>query len=304
MHEHEAGRLQLLKNKRRSVAYYLNASPQPQAVLLCLHGLASNASRWYEYLQHSQLRQQCHLLAMDLCGHGRAMSYDTYTRNDWCNDLGQVLQQYPLPGFLIGHSLGAQIALSYAKLHPESLAGMVLIDPIFPQALTGRLRTVARFRLLLRLTTALMRLVYKLGWRKRKYVYRDLHQLDLKTRAFLAANPDKGIADLYMDPFADLEFLPLVNYLQDLYEVTRPLPDLSGIRTPTLVLLSAGASTSHVDTNRKILDALPNCEVRSVDADHWLLTEKPVEARKIMDTWVQAKMDSLSPESMKPATHG
>jgi len=294
MHAHEAGEYHALKHNGQSIAYYQTRAEHAQAMLVCLHGLASNASRWYEYLHHSQLRERCHLLAMDLRGHGRSLTYRRYTRADWSSDLGQVLHQFDLPGFLIGHSMGAQIALDYACREPQRLAGMILIDPVFPQALTGTLRKVARFRLLVRLATACMRLGYALGWRKREYVYRDLHQLDLETRAFLAANPDKGIADLYMDPFADLKFLPLLNYLQDLYEVTRPLPALSNIHTPILVLLSSGASTSHVDTNREILSALPNCEIRTIDADHWLLTERPVQAREVIDDWFQGKLNAMN----------
>lgn len=293
MHKHEAGSLHTLCNNAQDIAFYLTQAEHARGVLMCLHGLASNASRWYEYLHHSELRDRCHLLAMDLRGHGRSLVYSSYTRLDWCTDLSQVLRQFDLPSFLIGHSLGAQVALHYASQAVTSPAGMVLIDPVFPQALTGTLRKVARLRFLVRAAAALLRLLYKLGWRKRDYVYRDLHQLDLDTRAFLAANPDKGIADLYMDPFADLEYLPLVNYLQDLYEVTRPLPPLAGIHTPILVLLSAGASTSHVETNREILSVLPDCEIRSVDADHWLLTEKPEQAREIIDGWIQARLNSL-----------
>lgn len=291
MHKHEAGVLQTLNQGAQTIAYYLRATTAPKAVVMCLHGLASNASRWYEYLQHSQLQSQCNLLAMDLRGHGRSMTYNHYTRADWCNDLSQIMRQYAsLPGFLIGHSLGAQIALDYASRNPEHLAGMVLIDPVFPQALTGTLRKVARLRLLLRAATASLRLAYKLGWPKHRYAYRDMHQLDLDTRAFLAANPDKGIADLYMNPFADLKFLPLLNYLQNLYEVTRPLPDLSRIHTPILVLLSAGASTSHVDTNREILSVLPDFKIKTIDVDHWLLTERPVEARNVIDNWIQSEL--------------
>jgi len=293
MHSHEAGSLHTLHHDEQNIAYYLTAAAQPQAILMCLHGLASNASRWYEYLHLSQLREHCHLAAMDLRGHGRSLVYKHYTRAEWCADLDQILHQFDLPAFLIGHSLGAQVALHYASQAAISPAGMILIDPVFPQALTGTLRKVARLRILVRAGAALLRLLYKLGWRKRDYTYRDLHQLDLDTRAFLAANPDKGIADLYMDPFADLEFMPLVNYLQDLYEVTRPLPPLANIHTPILVLLSAGASTSHVDTNREILSALPNCEVQTVDADHWLLTERPVQAREIIDGWIQTKLNSF-----------
>lgn len=292
MHNHEAGTLHTFRQQRDDIAYYLRRATEPKAAVMCLHGLASNASRWYEYLQHSQLNQQCHLLAMDLRGHGRSLTYYRYTRTDWCNDIDQVLRQYALPGFLIGHSMGAQIALDYCRRHSQGLAGMVLIDPVFPQALTGTLRTVARLRPLLPLATALLRLPYRMGWRPRRYPYRDLYQLDLDTRAFLAANPDKDIAALYMDPFADLKFLPLLNYLQDLYEVTRPLPNLDEIHTPLLVLLSAGASTSQVETNRQILSALPNCEIKTIDADHWLLTERPVEAREVLDSWIQTRLDS------------
>ena len=293
MHSHEAGTLQSLSNQGQQVVYYLKPASRPQAALVCLHGLASNATRWYEYLHASQLQNECHLLAMDLRGHGRAMTYRRYTRADWCADLGQVLNQYAVPGFIIGHSMGAQIALEYASQNPDRLAGLILIDPVFPQALTGMLRKVARYRSLVLAATALLRLLSKLGLHKREYPYRDLHQLDLDTRAFLAANPDKGIADLYMNPFADLKYIPLLNYLQDLYEVTRPLPPLSGIHTPILVLLSAGASTSHVETNREILSVLPNCEIRNTDADHWLLTERPRQAREMIDSWIQARLNSL-----------
>lgn len=290
MHEHEAGTARFITSSGQQIAYYITPAPEAKTALVCLHGLASNATRWYEYLRHSQLQDCCHLIAMDLRGHGRSMTYQRYTRTDWCTDLDRVLHQYDLPSFLLGHSMGAQIALDYASREPSQLAGLILIDPVFPQALTGTLRKVARFRVLIGISTFLLRLLSTLGFRKQKYPYRDLHQLDLDTRTFLAANPHKGIADLYMDPFADLKYIPLLNYLQDLYEVTRPLPDISTIHTPILVLLSAGASTSHVDTNREILSTLPNSEIRTIDADHWLLTERPQQAREVIDGWIQSRM--------------
>ena len=105
MHSHEAGTLQSLSNQGQQVVYYLKPASRPQAALVCLHGLASNATRWYEYLHASQLQNECHLLAMDLRGHGRAMTYRRYTRADWCADLGQVLNQYAVPGFIPIHGM-------------------------------------------------------------------------------------------------------------------------------------------------------------------------------------------------------
>ena len=168
MHSHEAGTMESLTSDGQHIIYYITPASHPKAALVCLHGLASNASRWYEYLHNSKLHNNCHLLAMDLRGHGRALTYHRYTRADWCADLGQVLQQFEVPGFIIGHSMGAQIALEYANLHPARLAGLILIDPVFPQALTGMLRKVARCRILIHGATGLLRLLRKKSkWQNR-----------------------------------------------------------------------------------------------------------------------------------------
>jgi pimeloyl-ACP methyl ester carboxylesterase len=262
--------------------------------IICLHGLASNASRWHEFMQNTTLTEFARVAAPDLRGHGRSMTRRAYQRKHWCDDVAAMVRQFDTPCILIGHSLGAQVALEYAVSKPESLAGMVLIDPIFPQALTGTLKKVSRFRLLLWLAILLLRMLQPLGIFRRKFPGRSLFELDVQTREFLAQNPHKGIADLYMNPLADLKYLPLVNYLQDLYEVTRPLSELDGIRTPMLVLLSEGASTSHVETNKKLLSKLQDCQIHPIPADHWLLTEKPLEARKAIENWITQHIIKVS----------
>ncbi len=266
--------------------YYDSAGHGKTVSIICLHGLASNASRWHEFIQNTTLTKFARVAALDLRGHGRSMTRRTYNRQHWCDDVAAMVRQFDTPCILIGHSLGAQVALEYAVTKPGSLAGMVLIDPIFPQALTGTLKKVSRFRLLLHFAILILRMLQPLGIYRRKFPSRSLFELDVQTREFLAQNPHKGIADLYMNPLADLKYLPLVNYLQDLYEVTRPLPRLDGIKTPTLVLLSEGASTSHVETNKKLLSNLQDCQIHPIPADHWLLTEKPVEARTAIEKWV------------------
>lgn len=268
------------------VVYQWVAAPTRRCGVLCLHGVASNATRFHEWMSTSRLRGRCPLAAVDQRGHQRSLTYRAYSRTDWCEDLGAILAKEQLQCVLIGHSLGAQVALDYTSLYRQGVLGLILIDPVFPQALSGTLKTVARWRKPLRLLIALLRFFNRLGLRRwRRYAYRDLHQLDQQTRAFLAANPHKEIADLYMNPLADLEYMPVLNYFQDLYEVTRPLADMSAIAVPVLVLLSKGASTSDVAHNQRILSAIKNCEISVIDADHWLLTERPVEAREAIDAW-------------------
>jgi len=262
--------------------------------IVLLHGLASNASRWHEFMQDTTLSARFDLLAMDLRGHGRSLVFDAYTRQDWIEDVRALLAEAQKPSILIGHSMGAQIALDYAAqnaVHDTSLLeGLILIDPIFPKALHGVLKRVARWRPLIMAACWLLRAGYAIGLHRRHYPQRDMHQLDQQTREFLASNPDKRIADLYMDPLADLPYIPLANYLQDLYEVTRPLLSLEKIRVPVLVLLSAGASTSSAEINQNLLSALGNLEICIIDADHWLLTEKPQEAREAIERWCEREI--------------
>lgn len=262
--------------------------------IVLLHGLASNASRWHEFMQDTTLSARFDLLAMDLRGHGRSLVFDAYTRQDWIEDVRALLAEAQKPSILIGHSMGAQIALDYAAqnaVHDTSLLeGLILIDPIFPKALHGVLKRVARWRPLIMAACWLLRVGYAIGLHRRHYPQRDMHQLDQQTREFLASNPDKRIADLYMDPLADLPYIPLANYLQDLYEVTRPLLSLEKIRVPVLVLLSAGASTSSAEINQNLLSALGNLEICIIDADHWLLTEKPQEAREAIERWCEREI--------------
>lgn len=266
-----------------------NGAINARFACIMLHGLASNATRWREFMLSSTLGHHFKLIAMDLRGHGHSMTWARYTRQDWIADLHTLMRQENKLTFLAGHSLGAQIALDYASQFSNDvtskLCGLVLIDPVFPQALDGALKKVGRFRGVVKLFGSLVRCCYAIGLRKKHYPYRNLQTLDQQTREFLQANPDKTIADLYMNPFSDLAFLPLANYLQDLYEVTRPLSALKQIQVPVLVLLSEGASTSVVDKNRQILQAIANLEIKTIHADHWPLTEKPAEVREAIDEW-------------------
>ncbi len=279
-------------NHNTRLACHHQGNPNSPHMLICLHGLASNATRWDEFIEHTSLRESMELFAMDLRGHGRSMTFRRFTRADWIDDIHCLIQQRDKSAILVGHSMGAQIALDYASQYAEQadLDGLVLIDPVFPEALTGVLKKVARFRQLINVATFILRGFYRLGLHKRQYPYRDLRALDNQTREFLANNPHKTIAELYMNPFADLAYIPYANYLQDLYEVTRPLQTLRRIHVPVLVLLSQGASTSHVDINRRILGELSQLDIRTIDADHWLLTEKPVEARQEIEQWCHERV--------------
>ncbi len=272
-----------------SRASALNNSSGRQTAVLLLHGLASNMTRWTEFVSTSVLTKQVDIIRMDLRGHGKSMNYDRISTWDWCEDIKQiVIQEKYSKLIIIGHSLGAQIAMQFAFKNSDYIIGLVLIDPVFPQALKGSLNIIRRFRYVLLSIIYFLLLKSKLGFNKKNLPYRDLHQLDIKTREILSSSTQSNIAELYMNPFEDLVYMPFVNYCQDMFEVSRKIPTLSQILSPVLCLLSKGATVSNIELTQWHIKQFPNSGTQVIDANHWLLTEKPVESKNAIDAWVLA----------------
>lgn len=272
------------------LGYRLSRAGGPgRPVLVMVHGLASNLTRWSEFVAQTRLGSQWDLLRVDLRGHGLSLTRRRFRREHWRADLEAVLDAEGYSrAVIMGHSLGAEVAMDFALARPGRTAGLILIDPVYPPALRGALGVARRLRWLNWPLMQLCRLAGRLGLGRREFPYRDLRALDEQTRRLLAGADGHGdIAKLYMKPTADLRYIPLANYLQDLYEVVRPVPDPAKIAAPALVLLSAGASIADAGAIRRWIGRFPAAEVVSIEADHWLLTERPQEARQSIEDWCE-----------------
>ncbi|MEW5755305.1 MAG: alpha/beta hydrolase [Pseudomonadota bacterium] len=262
------------------------AAKRDHPVLVLIHGLASNMTRWTEFVQTTTLQHDWDILRFDLRGHGDTMRCADFTHEVWCEDLHTILAAESFTqAVIVGHSLGAQVAINFAQRYPGKCAGLVLIDPVFPDALQGKLATVSKFRGALRMLIGLVKFCNALGLKRRKVEKLDLYHFDQQTRALLASSSDKQISEIYADPFLDIKHLPTANYLQDMYEVTRPLPPLGAITCPVLVMLSAGADLADIEQNKRHAALFPKGAIEIVECDHWMLTEKPAESRAIIEAW-------------------
>jgi len=269
-----------------TIGYRLVREQQTKPLITLLHGLASNSTRFSEFVEHTNLKRDWDLLRIDLRGHGESMYRGNYTRDTWIDDINYVMQteQYRQSVFM-GHSLGAQIAISYADQFPEKCRGLILIDPVFPENLHGRLSQAKSYRYVLAAVRLFLRFLNMLGIKRWRLPKRDMRALDEATRETLKQNSDLTIGDLYTNPFVDFKYIPLANYLQDVNEVIKPLPALEDINVPVLVLLSGGATISDFDHTKEIIDRFPNAKIEIIEADHWLLTEKPQETRDVIENW-------------------
>jgi pimeloyl-ACP methyl ester carboxylesterase len=102
--------------------------PAKGPTAVCIHGLTANHTCWASVAD--VLSPAHRLIAYDLRGRGESDKPDKgYSLVHHNEDLGGLLDHFGLKkAVLIGHSLGAHIAVRFAAKHPERVARLVLVD--------------------------------------------------------------------------------------------------------------------------------------------------------------------------------
>jgi pimeloyl-ACP methyl ester carboxylesterase len=272
------------------IAYRKIAARQRPARLpvLLLHGLASNLTRWTEFVERTTLAAERDLLRVDLRGHGGSPTRTSVSLPLWCEDLVALLDAEGAErATLVGHSLGAQVALAMAVHAPQRVAALVLIDPVFRPALRGRWKWLARAAPLFIAAAATVRMANALGLRRCRIPPLDLHELDRLARQSLGSpQAEAEFIRRYSSTRADLRTFRTAHYLQELVEMFRPVAAPEDLTVPTLVLLSTGATFADLEAMRQIAHRFPRGEVQTIDCHHWPLTERPDEVRGIIERWL------------------
>jgi pimeloyl-ACP methyl ester carboxylesterase len=271
------------------LAYRLRRPGAPRRTLVLIHGLASNLTRWSEFVATTRLASDWDILRPDLRGHGGSVWRGRVGVDVWSDDIAALLASEGVPrAVLAGHCLGASVALGFARRFPHAVDGLVLIEPMFRDALKGMLARVARWRAALVPAVAALTALAALGVHRRRLAPLDLEQLDREARAATARAGSGFPEERYSSPWEDLKSFPASIYLQDLLAVTGPLPDLAAVRAPALALLSSGAAFTNLALTARRLAELPRCETVVLDARHWIPTEQPEAMRSAIDAWCLA----------------
>src|SRR5216683_7842020 len=111
----------------------------PAPPVLLLHGLGVGGSIWQSFAR--RLLPHLAAVAPDLRGHGQSDAPESgYAPNDYANDLLELIEtelqpsrqarghsSVPVP--IVGHSLGALVAIRTAELRPDLVSWLVLLDP-------------------------------------------------------------------------------------------------------------------------------------------------------------------------------
>ena len=174
----------------------------------------------------------------------------------------------------------------FAARYPAHAAGLVLVEPMLRDALRGPLGGLRRLSLPVQAVIGAIRGLNRLGLHRCHIDTLDLAALDREFRARLAE--PGGAAALhkrYASTWQDLRIMPTASYLQDMVEVTRPLP-LARMGVPFLALLAAGQAYADSERTRAELERLPHHEIRRLECLHWIPTEQPQAMRVAIESWL------------------
>jgi acylglycerol lipase len=133
---------------------------EPTGVVLISHGIGEHSGR-YGGLADTLTPDGWAVYGLDHRGHGRSEGRRVHAAYpDLLADLetfrARTTARHPgLPVFLLGHSMGGQLALAYALEHQDALAGLVLSAPaltneVVPPRMVPLLSGLARLAPLLR----------------------------------------------------------------------------------------------------------------------------------------------------------
>jgi pimeloyl-ACP methyl ester carboxylesterase len=96
--------------------------------LVLIHGYTSSTYTWKDVFD--ALSEKYHVIAVDLKGFGFSSKPDgDYSRRAQANLVADLLDQLNLgPVWVVGNSMGGEIALNLALFHRDKVLGLVLID--------------------------------------------------------------------------------------------------------------------------------------------------------------------------------
>ena len=247
--------------------------------VLALHGWLDNAASFIPLAGHLPGYR---VVAPDFPGHGHSAhrpAGDGYLFVDYVADVAHAADRLGWKGFhLVGHSLGANVALAYSAAFPERVRSLVLIDGVGPTSGEAG-DTVNRLRRSIEadLAPPPARRGYPdwpalVGARRRASpVSRDGAELLVRRNAReeggeIRVHTDRRLRNpsaLYLTEAAVMAFV-------------------RGVRAPTLVILAGQGAVVTRDVTHRRIAALRNAEQAVLPGNHHLHMDIPAEVAGAM----------------------
>lgn len=274
--------------------YYRTVGQGPP--LVCCNGVGVSTFFFKYVAEHYRSRFQ--VILWDYRGHGRSATPENVPEADLsversAKDLQCVLDAIGVrePAVLLGHSMGCQVILEYARQFPQGTRALVpmfgtFARPLdtfmdFPQSkqIIGTLYKVAKWggkggnRMLLPLyaNPLAFRVAGLTGMIDRHYALREDIQKYMEHLA-------------HMDPVVFLRMVTLIGE----HDLTAFLPQ---IRVPTLVIAGEKDLFTPLHRSRKMAELIPGAEMITIaEASHAAIVEHPQTINRRIDRFLDERV--------------
>lgn len=231
------------------------------APLVILHGLFGSSDNWQS--QAKNLAEFYTVYLVDLRNHGHSFWSPAHTYDLMAEDVHRLIEELNLKKIiLLGHSMGAKVAMTFAQQHPNLLDKLILVDmgikeyPMHHQHILAGIHG-------LNLAT----------YKTRGEAEHDLEKYidNQSVRQFLLKN-------LYWKSKGELAWRMNVTSLEDnLLEILRPLPN-HVVLTNTLFIRGELSNYILDEDIPEMENVFPDSEFETIlGAGHWLHAEAQEE---------------------------
>lgn len=252
--------------------------------LILLHGAASNSTRWWYFVEHSRLIADRILLRPDLRGNGESMWRGPACIEHWIKDIAAMLRhENQTHAIILGHCLGANIAVNFASRYPEMCAGLILVEPMAARAVTGILAWLKPLTPVFRLLVEILKLLNRLGLYRRRLQSVDLKKLDHPVHQVNPEQRKQALAN-HGSPWHDFKITPLAQYINNFIALLRPLP-VSEIDCPGLVIQASGKSMTDAAKTKALFNNLSRTTFIEIESEHWIPAAHPDRLCELVDEW-------------------
>jgi pimeloyl-ACP methyl ester carboxylesterase len=251
----------------RGLRIHVERLGQGDRTVVFLHGLVlDNLSSFYFTLAPA-VAAFSEVILYDLRGHGKSeRPLSGYSVAEMVADLVVLLDELGVerPVYLVAHSFGGLVAMTFASSYPARVAGMVLLEPLVGEDGWG---DQMAYTLTLEGEERDQQIAKAFGsWLERH------------------SNKKRNLLGRIADDMLNL--VHNTSLVEDLRSSPALAPaELAGIHCPMLVLF--GENSDVRETGKQVLGSLPGCEFRLIPGcTHSVLWEATAEVRQQIVEWL------------------
>lgn len=267
----------MLQNTKLYYEHYPHPNPSAP-VMIMIHGFLSSCFSFRKLIP--ELKNQFHIYALDLPGFGRSEKSKTF--NYSLKNYGQLIVDFInhlqlQNAYVIGHSMGGQVAMHAARLAPDSIKKLILIG------CSGYLKRPSPFVVRCSYLPFFVHVIRR--WVSKKGVRENLMTV--------VHNPELIDDDLikgYAQPFNDQEiFHSLIRVLR--HREGDMLPEeLKEVRSPVLLLWGKHDRVIPLPVGERMVNDLPDAKLKVYEeAGHLLPEEIPMEVSEEICSFIDIK---------------